>query len=760
VTSLPLKKSYFSSVVVVLAILLVFGLSLSKATTVMIDVDELFEIQQYVAQPLLDNLFTHFSVYGQFPHVLLTKIFSLIHWDILNLRLSSIVAGTLCVPLLYSLATYLFDARTGALSGLVLALTITHIHYATFVRSYSLMVMLSLLAIYCFSKAMRSEKQWWWVGFAVVAAINIYNHIFSFFLVAALFIFIVGWALRERRHLVSRHKSQLKNFVIAGGILFFLLLPIPVVILTSRNTVDGLSVLLANHQWPTSFPPLSVSQPANIIAPLVQMSYTFSPTRYPGWQTFLFLGFFFTGIIIGIKYTPFRWGTILLFAILFLPPFLMTIATTILGHWFYALRRFFLFIMPAYLVLSSLGIIFWVDFITQVLSRQRFLPARYIRPILMSSLIFLIIFPVIPYATYREHPPDPYAVARYVHAQAQPGDIVLCVPDEDWRVTARGANCSFIFKLYPELTDQVYFLDVLASYETLQRFLDSESDCRNHYVHMPRPRFQLDCTPVSKPSNPRGIWLILWRSRSTVVEAVQADSPNSLTQEMFDSTEVIYLENKTGLTNTLIDAGQIALSESKTPLRKFENYVSLANIYAAAENIEKTVSTLNEAAFVSRWPQAVERLTELQMQLSFLRIPFEPKEKVQVVWNNEIALVGIDQDLTNFQPTSGSTILISFYWELLQEVDTDYQVFLHLLDDQGSAQAIFDFQPFDGRRPFSDWPAEKTIRETRVFELPVDLSPGNYSLVVGLYKPGSLERLSIGSNLEQDGWTLTEWRVD
>jgi hypothetical protein len=470
--------SFLRHIVVLVATLLTFALSVNRAVITELDVDELFEIQQFVAKPLLD-FFTNYWANGQLPHVLLTKAFAIIHWDIYTLRFGSVIAGTLSIPLMYCLAKDLYDSQIAALSAFILSVTITHIQYSAFARGYSLMLMLSLVTILCFSRAMKTGRRCWWVGFAFALAVNIHNHVFTVFLATTILIFVIGWVWQEHRRILSRNKNQLKNMILTSGLILLLLSPMPILMLASRNTVDSLSVLLADQQWPTSFPLLSVDHPGNLFSPLISMAYTFSPTRYPGWHTIVFVGFFWIGIWVGLKRSGFRRSTILLILILFLPPLLMTLTTTLLGPWFYALRRYFLFVMLSYLILASLGMLFLINSLAQTLSAS-VTPChpQFIRSGLLLSLIVLITFPIVPYALIDEtHPSKPYPIARYIQAHAQPGDLILCVPDQDWRIFPRESNCSLILNIYPKLAPRVYFLDELATYQSLQEFLKPNTDC-------------------------------------------------------------------------------------------------------------------------------------------------------------------------------------------------------------------------------------------------------------------------------------------
>ena len=173
-----IKFSYSLQIFVMAATLLAFGLSIRQAAVIEPSVDELFEISQFVAQPIA-KFFTNYWANGQLPHVLLTKAFASLRWDIFNLRFGSLLAGALCIPLMYRWAGYLFNKRVAALSAFLLSITPMHIQYSAYARGYSLMLALSLVMLYCFSRALKTGQRGWWVGFAISLAINLHNHIFS-----------------------------------------------------------------------------------------------------------------------------------------------------------------------------------------------------------------------------------------------------------------------------------------------------------------------------------------------------------------------------------------------------------------------------------------------------------------------------------------------------------------------------------------------------------------------------------------------------
>lgn len=750
------RHSLRASHVVLVAILSTFGLSLNKVEQAVLDVDELYQLK-LIAQPL-STFWENYWVTGHLIHIFFTKPFTAIAWDIFTLRFGSVVAAVISIPLIYCLARSLFDRRVAALSTLLLSVTHTHIRYAINIRGYSLLVMFSLLTVYCFSKAIGTGQRRWWLSLAIVLAINIHNHFFAVFLAVALLTFGIGWFWLKNPHLSGQAQNQLGQVVLAGSVVIFLLSPMPVMLLSGQDNADNLSYVL-REDWITSFPPLRMTSAADVLwpisAPYFQMSYEFSPTRYRNWQTIGFVALFLIGLISGLRRSASRWVTVL-FILILSTPLLMTLATTIFP-WFHAFWRYFLFVMPVYLILGSRGLLVVASFLTRILAHV--IKPAHLKLTYAGSLTLLLlptVSPILTYTTHTSHPVEPHVISRYLHTHAKPGDLILCVPDQDWRIPSGRESCGVTLSLYPELAPNVYLLDQLATYENLQKFLDAKNRCINRSLHIPTFYFQMDCQPIPYPrQQSRNVWLVLWRTG----ESTGKTSPNLPVTASFDSTQIIYLENKHGLTEVLTQAGQIAIQESDTPLRKLENYISLAGIYLASSQLRPALDTLDEAIFVSRWPEAIEQLTQLQVRLSYLPILFAPKVQANVVWNNELALLGLDQDLNEIQPLPGSPILLSTYWQTLQPIADNYKVFVHLLNSAGQLVATFDYQPFDNHRPFGEWSPGQIIRETRIFDLPSDLSPGAYTLEMGLYQADTLARLPITGDPSGEAWTLAQFEV-
>jgi hypothetical protein len=76
----------------------------------------------------------------------------------------------------------------------------------------------------------------------------------------------------------------------------------------------------------------------------------------------------------------------------------------------------------------------------------------------------------------------------------------------------------------------------------------------------------------------------------------------------------------------------------------------------------------------------------------------------------------------------------------------DYTVFVHLRNAAGTTVAQRDGQPLEGNYPTSHWQAGETVIDPFSLPVPDDLPPGRYTLLAGLYRLDTLERLTVADD--------------
>ena len=110
----------------------------------------------------------------------------------------------------------------------------------------------------------------------------------------------------------------------------------------------------------------------------------------------------------------------------------------------------------------------------------------------------------------------------------------------------------------------------------------------------------------------------------------------------------------------------------------------------------------------------------------------------------QVRLLGFDLGETVVQP--GGRIWLKLYWQGLAVMDTDWSVFVHLVDDRGVTIAQYDSYPGAGNNPTRDWEPGQAIGDAYPLDIPATLlAQAPLRLHVGMYDYGTGERLSVHS---------------
>jgi 4-amino-4-deoxy-L-arabinose transferase-like glycosyltransferase len=118
-----------------------------------------------------------------------------------------------------------------------------------------------------------------------------------------------------------------------------------------------------------------------------------------------------------------------------------------------------------------------------------------------------------------------------------------------------------------------------------------------------------------------------------------------------------------------------------------------------------------------------------------------PAAKASVTLGDEVSLTGHDLPAGALQP--GDVVPLTLFWKQLTALEEDYSVFVHLLNASGRVVAQNDSAPAGGSRPTSGWNEGEEIVDRRGVLLPEDLSPGDYTLAIGMYLPATGVRLEV-----------------
>jgi hypothetical protein len=76
-------------------------------------------------------------------------------------------------------------------------------------------------------------------------------------------------------------------------------------------------------------------------------------------------------------------------------------------------------------------------------------------------------------------------------------------------------------------------------------------------------------------------------------------------------------------------------------------------------------------------------------------------------------------------------------------MDTDYTVFVHIVDTQGTIWGQRDAMPVDGERPTSSWGLGEIVKDQHELTIDVEGPREGYTIEIGVYVRETGERLPL-----------------
>lgn len=198
----------------VLALLLAFGLRMVRLQTRPLWYDEAFAVLYASLSPgrIIYGTVTPVAGAGAADVHPVLYYFLLHGWmrlagrSPLAARFLSVLLGMLTVALLWRLAAWCFDRRTGLAAGLLAAVNPFHVAYSQEARMYALLGLAAVMATWALLRALdgaeeqrsgragerKSDTRYaWWIFYAVSAALTVYAHNLGAFVLLALNLLVV-----------------------------------------------------------------------------------------------------------------------------------------------------------------------------------------------------------------------------------------------------------------------------------------------------------------------------------------------------------------------------------------------------------------------------------------------------------------------------------------------------------------------------------------------------------------------------------------
>ncbi|MDD4939417.1 MAG: glycosyltransferase family 39 protein [Candidatus Omnitrophica bacterium] len=205
------------------------------------------------------------------------------------LRLPSVIFGILCIFLIYKVGKLFFGRRAGLASAFIIAMAPFHVYYSQEFRMYSLISLLTLLAVYSLWKFLHSgEYRYLWV-YIISSAVNFYMHIATVFVLSAQVVFCIFWR--------KRFKYSFRQWATGLGIIAFLIMPGIIFTLIELARAGGLKQAASYIFVSTASEAISSRVPI-LCYTFKNMCIGYNAVRWV-WITasLLFLGLFFLALV-------------------------------------------------------------------------------------------------------------------------------------------------------------------------------------------------------------------------------------------------------------------------------------------------------------------------------------------------------------------------------------------------------------------------------------------------------------------------------
>ena len=342
-------------------------------------------------------------------------------------RLPSALAGSISPLIMYAIGRDVFGRSQGLLAAAILAFSTIHLAYSGDVRPYAVLILLTLIAIYCLVQAERTGSPKWWIPFTISMVLNIFNSYYILtMMLPALGVYLL-WRLWRLWQTTGTNRKPLL-YAVASSVMM------------AVAALVMFSDLMKVPRTPPDFSRIRLSSLVNLLPEFAVWFTPFGVDTQP--QRLLALAFFLVALA-GFYAAWRRGGTtrhiaVLLGLFMVLPPAVLAVLSTSNT----VFQKYAMSSMPLYFLLIANGLVaLGTLFGTKRITAQQRLA--------FSTLLGLAAVALFAYSGYRyltagkEQPviirPDFRSMAAYLNEHARPEDNIIfavwgdVVTDFYWR---------------------------------------------------------------------------------------------------------------------------------------------------------------------------------------------------------------------------------------------------------------------------------------------------------------------------------------
>jgi len=660
-------------------------------------------------------------------------------------RFSTLFFALLTVALLYRLGKRIAGPMTGLIAAFLLTIARFHVEWSQEIKMYALASFFTLASFLCLVRALEGGQRRWWGGYILSAVMALYSNYLSLTIILGQNLFLLLWALADRR--ARRTLLPWSLAQIAIGALF-----LPWFLYTLRpehltwEAAPRFDLGLFLRMWATV---LALGIPAHI-------------ERY-AIPTAIILALAACGLLPLLhREQADRRNSMLLWCSLLTPPLLIYLLSLPKVTSLYAAKvetRYFLVSLPIFVLLLAWGV--------REISRRSVLLA-------VAGLAFVIAASTLSLAGYygQRHLRDDFqSLTATLNAHVRPDEAVILHTDAEWPAfvySYRGPAPWYGVPNGRQITPG-----------EARRFVDP-------LLHDHRAIW-LVVTPDATAIDPRRlIEKRLGRSLKKVADlsytprrlVLYADRERDLSIVPADNRHIQHPLAVRAFPGIMLLGYDLALNEYRTgevirPALYWEGsgqvrpQVALVNSRGEVVRKEEgraqglipgaVIRTRHELPLTSAIPGG--RYT-LRLDLGAGSLPLRSIRVINTArpaaadvqhplvadLGDSVRLVGYNLEAAVWNP--GQTVRLTLYWQARKEMNTGYVVFVHLVGPHNPATGNplwgqEDVPPQYGERPTTGWSPGEVVADPHQVQIAAAAPPGEYELQIGMYDPATGRRLPV-----------------
>jgi 4-amino-4-deoxy-L-arabinose transferase-like glycosyltransferase len=723
-TSRPKKSSFFW---LTLILLLGFALRVYALGDVAINNDESIEYTRWISKSFqaitVDDLILNNHTLAQ----ILARLSILVLGDTaFSLRWPALGMSVLGIVFIYKVAQNLFGVRAGLVSALLLAVSPYAIFYAHALRGYSAVVSLPLLIYLLAWLALRSRKRRYWLAFVLASVAALYTHLFTIFALANV-VFILGLMQWQNWRLSKSDGRWLPALTLSLAVILALLAVCyaPIWYKTFKNMTTSGVLSSAGVLW-VQRPQVPASLWTNL-----QWFNGLEKGSFGQAGLYPFLGLVSMGVWSG-WIAKRRAEVSILLAWAFLPFMEIWLLRQILAG-FWARPQYLGYTLPPLLILASLALAQLPAYRT---SKKKWIPAG----LSLGFFTLMILFWCLTIAEfYQNYTSSNWQLTgNFLRRHATQADLVVCQRyQQSWRLVDLDPEdfCTRTLN-YRRQADVSSTIDIITSYELVYKLLPT-----------------LNAGMVNRQGR---VWVVVWDVPPDVSPA-GLDFP--VTEfNRFGRSFILLADQEPTYVANLAQALNAIRATTQGRDQQFIYSSMIAPLAAASNQAEAAQAALALAR--QNQPEHPDSGANLQMteQLVQTLSGSVIEHPLAANFGGKIQFQGYNIDPAVLSP--GTTLHLTLFWSVLNSIQEDYTVFMHLRDQSGKTVGQFDYQPFGQAYSTKFWQPGQFLADQQQFTIPANFSPGEYNLVIGFYNPQTLERLPlINDQSGENALLLTQLRI-